>query len=102
MVATSTSRKRSHYIYVYIIVHELLEQFCVNILMARKGGNPNIKNHGFEPAGEEPLTKTLSIRVSESTYQEVKSKDNPGEFCRQAIQKALDEDKRKQNDTPST
>ncbi|KOP25022.1 hypothetical protein AMR41_16480 [Hapalosiphon sp. MRB220] len=65
--------------------------------MARKGGNPNIKNHGFESAGEKPLTKTLSIRVSESTYQEVKSKDNPGEFCRQAIQKALDEDEHEQD-----
>jgi hypothetical protein len=65
-----------------------------------KGKPENLKP--FTTDREEPLTKTLSIRVSESTYQEVKSKDNPGEFCRQAIQKALDEDKRKQDDTPST
>lgn len=41
---------------------------------------------------EEPLTTTLSFRVTESMKEEVKAKDDPPEFCRRAIQKALDED----------
>jgi hypothetical protein len=61
-------------------------------------GNPKIKNHGFRTDKEEPLTANLSFRVTESMKEEVKSKDDPAQFCRDAIQKALDEDRQKQSE----
>ncbi|MEH1776618.1 hypothetical protein [Nostoc sp.] len=35
---------------------------------------------------DEPLTDQLSFRVTKKMKQEVKAKDDPPEFCRQAIQ----------------
>jgi hypothetical protein len=60
--------------------------------------NPKGNPQNFEPVKsdrEEPLTTTLSFRVTESMKEEVKAKDDAPEFCRRAIQKALDEDKDK-------
>ncbi|MDZ8090614.1 MAG: hypothetical protein RMZ42_01535 [Nostoc sp. DedQUE05] len=60
--------------------------------------NPKGNPQNFEPAqpkGDKPLTDQLSFRVSKEMKEEVKAKDDPPEFCRQAIQKALDEDKKK-------
>ena len=60
--------------------------------------NPKGNPQNFEPAqakGDKPLTDQLSFRVSKEMKEEVKAKDDPPEFCRQAIQKALNEDKEK-------
>ncbi|PMB46403.1 hypothetical protein CEN39_25935 [Fischerella thermalis CCMEE 5201] len=58
--------------------------------MARKGGNPDLKNYGFTPEGEEPLNKMLAVKVTETMFNKVKSLPNSAEFMRQAIQEALD------------
>ncbi|QSJ15135.1 hypothetical protein JYQ62_25210 [Nostoc sp. UHCC 0702] len=62
--------------------------------MANPKGNPQ----NFEPAqpkGEEPMTSTVSFRTTESMKEAIKEHDDPAEFCRRAIQKALDEEKGK-------
>ncbi|MGI2906553.1 hypothetical protein [Tolypothrix sp. VBCCA 56010] len=60
--------------------------------MARKGGNPNIKQHGFTTNRNESLVKQLTIKITESTYKRLKVLgDAKSEFIRQAIDKALDE-----------
>ncbi|MFN6470045.1 MAG: hypothetical protein RMY36_010250 [Nostoc sp. SerVER01] len=56
--------------------------------------NPKGNPQNFEPAqpkGEEPLTATISFRATEGMKEEVKKQDDPAQFCRDAIQKALDE-----------
>ncbi|MDZ8085172.1 MAG: hypothetical protein RMY16_06175 [Nostoc sp. DedQUE12b] len=58
-----------------------------------KGSPENLKN--FTTDREEPLTTTISFRATEKMKQEVKTQDDPAEFCREAIQKALDEKKGK-------
>ncbi|MEH2071866.1 MAG: hypothetical protein V7K47_27580 [Nostoc sp.] len=58
-------------------------------------GNPDIKNYGFKTDREEPLTEKMNIRMTKSMKQEVHKQDDPPEFCREAIQKALDEKKGK-------
>ncbi|MFN6560780.1 MAG: hypothetical protein RMY28_013490 [Nostoc sp. ChiSLP01] len=58
-----------------------------------KGSPENLKN--FTTDREEPLTTTISFRATEKMKQEVKAQDDPAEFCREAIQKALDEKKAK-------
>ncbi|MBD2680862.1 MAG: hypothetical protein RMX96_31570 [Nostoc sp. ChiSLP02] len=58
-----------------------------------KGSPENLKN--FTTDREEPLTTTISFRATEKMKQEVKAQDDPAEFCREAIQKALDEKKGK-------
>ncbi len=42
---------------------------------------------------EEPLTEKMNLRMTKSMKEEVQQQDNPPEFCREAIQKALDEKK---------
>ncbi|WP_152588109.1 hypothetical protein [Nostoc sphaeroides] len=46
--------------------------------------------------GEEPLTEKMNIRMTKSMKEEVQQQDDPPEFCREAIQKALDEKKGEQ------
>ncbi|WP_392530711.1 hypothetical protein [Nostoc sp. C117] len=58
-------------------------------------GNPEIKNHGFKTDRDKPLTEYIHLRVTKEMKEEVKAKDDPPEFCRRAIQKALDEEKDK-------
>ncbi|MEH1967836.1 MULTISPECIES: hypothetical protein [unclassified Nostoc] len=56
--------------------------------------NPKGTPENLEPGkkrGEEVLTDQLSFRVTKEMKDAVKAKDDPPEFCRQAIQKALDE-----------
>ncbi|MEH1850941.1 hypothetical protein [Nostoc sp.] len=58
--------------------------------------NPKGNPQNFEPAqpkGNEPLTDQLSFRVTKEMKEEVKAKDDPPEFCRQAIQEKLDREK---------
>ncbi|MBN3944109.1 MAG: hypothetical protein V7L21_23120 [Nostoc sp.] len=57
--------------------------------MPNPKGNP--ENFGNQPSKE--LTDNLSFRVTKEMKDEVKAQDNPPEFCREAIQKALDEKK---------
>jgi hypothetical protein len=57
---------------------------------------PNVRGtpENLEPGkrkGDEPLTDQLSFRVSKEMKEEVKAQDDPPEFCREAIQKALDQ-----------
>ncbi|MFN6482843.1 MULTISPECIES: hypothetical protein [unclassified Nostoc] len=59
--------------------------------MPDRKGKP--ENFGNQPSKE--LTDQLSFRVTKEMKEEVKAKDDPPEFCRQAIQKALDEDRQK-------
>ncbi|WP_026100055.1 hypothetical protein [Fortiea contorta] len=57
--------------------------------------NPRGTPENLEPGqrkGDEPLTANLSFRVTEKMKEEVKAKDDPAEFCRRAIQKAIDEE----------
>ncbi|MBN3961441.1 MAG: hypothetical protein V7L31_17675 [Nostoc sp.] len=60
--------------------------------MPNPKGNPEslepIKSHR-----EEPLTTTISFRATEKMKEEVKAKDDPPEFCREAIQEKLDREK---------
>jgi hypothetical protein len=44
---------------------------------------------------EEPLTEKMNIRMTKTLKEEVQQQENPPEFCREAIQKALDEKKGK-------
>ncbi|MEH1777788.1 MAG: hypothetical protein V7K67_30035 [Nostoc sp.] len=58
--------------------------------------NPKGNPQNFEPAqpkGNQPLTDQLSFRVTKEMKEEVKAKDDPPEFCRQAIQEKLDREK---------
>ncbi|MBN3875428.1 MULTISPECIES: hypothetical protein [unclassified Nostoc] len=62
--------------------------------MPNPKGTPENLNP-IESNREEKLIANLSFRVTESMKEEVKAKDDPPEFCRRAIQKALDEEKEK-------
>ncbi|WP_017652595.1 hypothetical protein [Fortiea contorta] len=60
--------------------------------MPNPKGNPeNLKK--FTTDREKPLSEYVHLRVTKEMKEELLSKDNPPEFCRNAIQKALDEDK---------
>ncbi|MBE9049595.1 hypothetical protein IQ243_04090 [Nostocales cyanobacterium LEGE 11386] len=58
--------------------------------MSNRKGKP--ENFGNQPSKE--LSDQLSFRVTKEMKEEVKSKDDPPEFCRRAIQEALDKDKK--------
>ncbi|QSJ14318.1 hypothetical protein JYQ62_20580 [Nostoc sp. UHCC 0702] len=58
--------------------------------MANPKGNPQ----NFEPiksTRDKPLTEKMNIRMTQEMKEAVKAQEDPPEFCRQAIQKALDE-----------
>lgn len=40
---------------------------------------------------DEPLTEKITVRISKSMKEELHKQDDPPEFVRQAIRKALDE-----------
>lgn len=61
--------------------------------MANPKGNPQNFNP-IKSDREKPLEGKLTIRVTKEIEEEVRAKSNPAEFCRQAIQKALDEEKK--------
>lgn len=55
--------------------------------------NPKGTPENLQPLStdrDEPLTETYTLRVSESMKESIKAQDNPQEFCRGAIQNALD------------
>lgn len=59
--------------------------------------NPKGNPQNLKPAPSDreiKLTEQLNFRVTQEMKQEVKAQEDPPEFCRQAIQKALDEQKK--------
>ncbi|PHJ61024.1 hypothetical protein VF14_23255 [Nostoc linckia z18] len=60
--------------------------------------NPKGTPENLQPGkrrGEEPLTEKMNIRMTKSMKEEVQQQDDPPEFCRRAIQEALDKNKQK-------
>ncbi|AFY31337.1 hypothetical protein [Calothrix sp. PCC 7507] len=73
-----------------LITKQVLYHGCYTV--TRKGGNPNIKDHGFTTDRDEPLSERLNIRITKTTNEQLKELgDEKAEFCRNAINKALDE-----------
>ncbi|MCC5631153.1 hypothetical protein [Nostoc sphaeroides] len=60
--------------------------------MAKAKGKPE----NFDNPPSKELTDQLSFRVTKEMKEEVKAQDDPPQFCRDAIQKALDEKKGRQ------
>jgi hypothetical protein len=56
--------------------------------MSNHKGKP--ENFGNQESRE--LTENLSFRVTKDMKDAVKAKDDPSDFCRKAIQRALDEE----------
>lgn len=62
------------------------------IIMPNPKGNPDIKHHGFTTDRTEPLTSKLTLRITKSMEDELQALGtDKAEFCRNAIQKALEE-----------
>ncbi|WP_315792005.1 hypothetical protein [Fischerella sp. JS2] len=62
--------------------------------MPNPKGNPqNLKP--IKSDREEPLTERLNLRITKTMKEELSQKDDPPEFCRRAIQEALEKDKHK-------
>lgn len=60
--------------------------------MPNPKGNPeNLKPYTTDR--QEPLTEKINLRITKSMKEELQQIENAPEFCRQAIQKALDEQK---------
>ncbi|MEH2294266.1 hypothetical protein [Nostoc sp.] len=59
--------------------------------MANRKGNPQ----NFENQPSKELTEQLNFRITKEMKEEVKAKEDPPEFCRRVIQKALDKHKHK-------
>ena len=58
----------------------------------RHGGNPDFgTKYAFKTEREEPLTESVSLRVSASMKSQLKKQKNWQEIVREAIAKALDE-----------
>ncbi|AFY34498.1 hypothetical protein Cal7507_4117 [Calothrix sp. PCC 7507] len=56
--------------------------------------NPKGTPENLEPGkrkGDEPLTEQINLRVTKGMKEEIQQLDDPPEFCRDAIRKALDE-----------
>ncbi|MBH8561428.1 hypothetical protein I8748_04410 [Nostoc sp. CENA67] len=60
--------------------------------------NPKGKPENLQPFTtdrEEPLTERLNLRITKTMKEEVQQQEDPPEFCRRAIQEALDKNKQK-------
>jgi hypothetical protein len=62
--------------------------------MPNPKGNPESLKP-FTTDREEPLTERLNLRITKTMKEEVQQQEDPPEFCRRAIQKALDENNQK-------
>ena len=62
--------------------------------MPNPKGNPESLKP-FTTDREEPLTERLNLRITKTMKEEVQQQEDPPEFCRRAIQKALDKNKQK-------
>ncbi|QSJ17364.1 hypothetical protein JYQ62_00260 [Nostoc sp. UHCC 0702] len=59
--------------------------------MANPKGTPeNLRP--IKSTREEPLTDRINLRITKAMKEKLSTKDDPPEYCRRAIQKALDED----------
>jgi hypothetical protein len=57
-----------------------------------KGKPENLEPHKFKSDRDESLTEKLSIRITKTTNEQLKELgDEKAEFCRNAINQALDE-----------
>ncbi|WP_017652714.1 hypothetical protein [Fortiea contorta] len=64
--------------------------------MPNPKGNPeSIEQHKFKSDRDESLTERMNLRITKGMKEELLTKDNPPEFCREAIQEKLDRDKQK-------
>lgn len=62
--------------------------------MPNPKGNPeNLKK--FISDRDQPLTERINLRVTKEMKEEVQEQEDPPEFCRRAIQEALDKIKQK-------
>ncbi|MBH8561106.1 hypothetical protein I8748_02735 [Nostoc sp. CENA67] len=59
--------------------------------MANPKGNPQ----NFDNPPSKDLTSTVTFRCTDEMKEEIKSQDNPGQFCRDAVQEKLDKNKNK-------
>jgi hypothetical protein len=60
--------------------------------MPNPKGNPeNLKP--IKSERDEPLTERINLRITKPMKEELSTKDNPPEFCREAIQEKLDREK---------
>lgn len=60
--------------------------------------NPKGKPENLQPFTtdrEESLTERLNLRITKTMKEEVQQQEDPPEFCRRAIQEALDKNKQK-------
>lgn len=57
--------------------------------MARLGGNPELQKHQFTTNRDEPLTSTITIRITLSMLKQLRSINNFPEFVREAISDKL-------------
>jgi hypothetical protein len=57
----------------------------------RKGNPENLES--IQPKGDKPLTEQISFRATKEMKEAVKAQDDPPEFCRRAIQEALNKNK---------
>lgn len=68
----------------------MVQALLIFLNMPNPKGNPeNLKP--IEPRGEETMTTSISFRCTQEMKNAVRSQPDPPEFCRKAIQKALDE-----------
>jgi len=57
-----------------------------------KGHPESLEPHKLKSDRDEPLTKTVTVRITESTHDRLQQLgDEKAEFCRDAINQALDE-----------
>ncbi|QLE54819.1 hypothetical protein [Nostoc sp. TCL26-01] len=52
--------------------------------------NPKGKPENFNNPPSKDLTETVTFRTTKEMKDAIKSQDNPGQFCRDAIQEKLD------------
>jgi hypothetical protein len=67
--------------------------------MPNPQGNPDIKNHGFKTDRDEPLTESLTIKITKSMIEKLKSMENYREKCRQAIAQMIEELEKKSDES---
>ncbi|MBN3925753.1 hypothetical protein [Nostoc sp. NMS4] len=57
--------------------------------MPNRKGNPQ----NFDNPPSKELTENVTFRATKEMKEEIQKQDNPAQFCREAVQKALDEKK---------
>ncbi|MEH1788559.1 hypothetical protein [Nostoc sp.] len=56
---------------------------------------PKGKPENFDNPPSRELTENVTFRATKDMKEEIQKQDNPAQFCRDAVQKALDEKKGK-------